>query len=198
MKIYKTLFQLAIKSRWIIIWSKFRRLFQSKYKNNTKLKKFLLNNKDHISYLKNIEAFTKALVWKADDYTHLWDSISLPHFVQHQLNLLEKGYPQEEKSLDCDDFSVYFANVICKKFDPKLLAVFYKEKDKFKFSGHMVCLLKSEQLGYCHISNWGLFTDFKGLDSVVKDIVKDREYVGHALYTKDLSFCKVKVFTDIK
>lgn len=198
MKFYKLLFKLAIKSRWTVLWSQFyRKLVQFKYKKKYPLvAKRKVSNESDYEYFLRTQNTCSYLSWKKDNWSQLWDVISLPQFVQCQVNRLNQGLPQEDKPLDCDDFSVYFANIISDKYNPKLLTVTYKTKDKFKFGGHVVCLVTDRDGNYYHLSNWGLYGPYKSTAEVINSIVGDREYIGHAQYDPDLNWKTVKVFTD--
>jgi len=195
MKLYKLVFKLAILSRWTLLWSKFyRNTFQRKYnkKNSPLILKRNISTESDENYFKRVYESVKGIDWKKDDWKQMWDVISTPHFMQTQINRLSDNKLQEEKSCDCDDYSVYFANIISKKFSPQLLTVTYKEPDAFVFGGHVVCLVKDSNDEYYHISNWGIYGGFKTTEEVVENIVGDRLHVGSVLYTKDLNLFNVK------
>ena len=194
MKFYKVIFKLAILSRWTLLWSKFyRKFFQKKYKNTKLVRKNNSPKETEVEFFNRVSKVTDGLEWKKDDWTQLWDVISSPQFVQAQINRVEEGLKQENKPLDCDDFSVYFANIIAEKFRSKLLAVAYKEKSKLKFGGHAVCLVQDSDYQYYHLSNWGLYGPFNTVLDAVDSIYQDREYIGYALFTKDLKLEHVEV-----
>ncbi len=188
MWVYKFIYLLMMKSRWYPFWSKlYRKLFQNKYNSD--------NNPITTSVdFKNIEKRLNKIVYQKDTYRVLWDVCHSPYYLQSVLNDVEKFNIQPKSDFDCTSYAVLASHLLDSSFEPILMGIAYKSNNKFKFSGHMVCVFKSEDGKYCHLGNWGLHSGYESLDEIAEDIssLMESKLIGYTLFEKDISFkCKV-------
>ena len=140
------------------------------------------------------------LGWGKDTWWEGWDTFSYPSKVQHDINTGVKD------TNDCDDISLYLANVLpaleakgklfgnrkCKNF--RVLTVVYADKATKRIGGHNVCIFETYALGdsdgitlqYGHVSNWENARVFTGrydgsylatVGDVVEDVIS-KVYTG--------------------
>jgi hypothetical protein len=135
--------------------------------------------------------FMSKIKWTKDGVKELWDSCGSPNWVQHVINTLADGKAQPKGSLDCDDFSVWAANVLSKTYDPKILVFAWTVDEKLR--GHAVCVGKSSSGLLFHLGNWGLWRGFVSHNHICRDMVwrtGGDNPIGWALLTPDLHVLK--------
>ena len=137
--------------------------------------------------LAEVEALLDKLTWKPDSFREMWDSCGSPHRVQYVLNEINAGRPQPEGALDCDDHSVWAANVLAGSFSPKLLTVVWITKEG-TVAGHCVCLCSTPG-GLFYIGNWPKSQLLSNLHDVTKDIIlraRATEIIGWSVLSKEM------------
>ena len=161
-------------------WSKiYRWLWQSNYKG--------VVMDSGLSYVQANEKVRK-VQWKADGPWALGDACGSPQWVQYCLNKVIAGLPQPKGYLDCDDFSIWCANVIDKKHDPRIFTFSWMDKQG-SLRGHAMCLIRQKDGRMCHVGNWGLHGPYANLReacSVILTMSSSKEPIGWSLFTKDL------------
>lgn len=163
------------------IWSKaYRFLWQRKY--NTTIVD---------SHLTPSEANEKVntLRWSADGPWALWDACGTPKWVQYAINEVESGNDQPAGYLDCDDFSIWCAHAIDKRYYPMLFTFSWLDHDK-KLKGHAMCLIRQKDGRICHVGNWGIFGPYAHLRQACEEILNingSTEAIGWALLDSDLT-----------
>ena len=161
-------------------WSKiYRWIWHGKYRG-AKLD-------ENLSYMQANEKVNK-LKWQADGAWALGDACGSPHFVQYALNKVLAGLSQPDGYLDCDDFSVWCANVIDSKYDPRIFTFAWVNKQG-TLSGHAMCLVRQKDGRICHVGNWGLYGPYVNLLEACSVVLAKRnssEPVGWSLFNKNL------------
>ena len=161
-------------------WSKiYRWLWQGTYKE--------VKLDSNLSYVQANEKVNR-LKWQKDGAWALGDACGSPNWVQYCLNRVTAKMSQPEGYLDCDDFSVWCANVVDPKYDPRIFTFSWMDKDG-KLKGHAMCLVRQKDGRVCHIGNWHLYGPYSSLReacSVILTKTGSFEPIGWALYTKDL------------
>ena len=121
-----------------------------------------------------------------------WDSCGRPHEVQHTLNWLSAPTYRWKKRLDtrlgCGDFSIWCANVINRKYFPRVF-MFTWENSNGEIKHHVMCFVRQKDGRFCHVGDWGLFGPYLNLReacSMILTIQKPRRPVGWALLSSDL------------
>jgi len=161
-------------------WSKiYRWLWQGTYKE--------VKLDSNLSYVQANEKVNR-LKWQKDGAWALGDACGSPNWVQYCLNRVTAKMPQPEGYLDCDDFSVWCANVVDPKYDPRIFTFSWMDKDG-KLKGHAMCLVRQKDGRICHIGNWhlyGPYTNLREACSVILTKKGTQEPIGWSLLTKDL------------
>ena len=181
LKIVRFFYPLSV--RYWRCWSHcYRFLFERKYKKY---------NLEPGLALKDIESRLATLSWRQDGPKQLWDSCGTPNKVQFILNEIKKGHPQPDLALDCDDFSVWAANVISTIFKSRIYT-FAWLTEKGKLEGHAMCLCTDAAGKIFHIGNWGTSKTYNNLKEACEDICtrKKAQPIGWALFAKDLKLIK--------
>lgn len=188
----------ALKCRLYYFWSKiYRFLYERKYKNV---------ELPYYGTLQDLEEELDKMVWRADDWTMLWDAISTPQ-ATYQRHIDRQD---NEDAGDCDDISLFAANRIKdrggilrndKNKDSYLVKVGllscpWLNKDN-KTGGHNVCVVQYMVLNednrtyWAHVSNWNngkIQWGYNSLYDVVSAVVgrKNCTSLGWALADNDL------------
>ena len=187
MNVYKLIYWLIIQSRLYQNWSRlYKFLFQRKYKNMVYI--------DTTTSPEALQLRLDRITYHKDTIKQLFDVVHSPYYCKYVLDCAEKN-DQPEGSFDCDDYSMLAIHMLDEHFNPKLLGVTYKKKNKkFKFGGHMVCYFET-LYGFRHMGNQGLSTVYKSLEAMVKDIAyrADGDLIGYTVFDKDLKVIKVNI-----
>lgn len=187
MKVYKAIYWLTIQSRWLQGWSAFYRfLFQRKYKKSVTM--------TQISSPDELQAKLDKIKYSKDTYKQLFDVVHSPYYCKYVLDMAMND-AHLEGSFDCDDYACLAANLLDWHFNPQLLGISYKNRNKkFKFSGHMVCFFETP-FGFRHMGNWGLSGIFKTIESMAKDIAEraESDLIGYTVFDKNLKIVKVTI-----
>lgn len=188
MKIMKILYWIVLQSRWLQLWSILYQLVHNerKFKKSSILTKYtdpiaLQTELDKIEYSKD--------TWK-----QLWDVCHNPYYLKHILDEVTNKNDQPGQSFDCTSYAILAANLLDPNYNPILLGIFYKKKNKFKFKGHMVCVFETPY-GFRHMGNWGLSPVFKSLKLIAKDIAAqvNSELIGYTTFDKGLGIIRVYI-----
>lgn len=190
-------------TRIYFIWSRiYRFLFQSQWKHVR-----LWRGKT----LREVDCAFKNLAWVPDGWKEFGDVIGSPQFVQHCINERLIGKSQPDGALDCDDFSVWAANVLDRYYHPMMFSVIWANRERMvgfwkkltnpftRFKGHAMCLTYDELTGmYTHISNWGISKSYPTIKQHIEDILetKNADLVGWMMYDKNLKLEKVSTKLD--
>ena len=163
------------------IWSRiYRFLHQRKY-NHVRLESNLTPSEAN----ENVNV----LRWSADGPWALWDACGSPQWVQFAINRVAGGFGQPTGYLDCDDFSVWCAHTIDKKYYPVIFTFSWLGHDK-KLKGHAMCLTRQKDGRICHVGNWGIFGPYFCLRDACEEILKihgSKDAVGWALLDLNLT-----------
>ena len=166
---------------WWSIWSKiYRFLYHRKYAT-TQL--------DQALTLGETEAKLNKLSWAADSWKELWDACGSPNRIQHELNAMASGKPWSSMQMDCDDFSIWAANVIKKTFYPRIFTFSWIAEDG-SLRGHAMCLLRQKDGRIFHIGNWKTSQPYNNLKEACEHILLRRdakEAICWGLFDKDLN-----------
>ena len=166
---------------WWSYWSRaYRVLYHTKY-NKVELAKNLP--------LTEVEESLKKLRWSPDTWKELWDACGSPNRVQNELNELAAGKRWPYLQMDCDDFSVWAANVIDKNFYARIYTFSWLSKDD-EIQGHAMCLCRNSDGRIFHMGNWGTSAPYSNLKEVCESILAARqakEALCWGLFDKDLN-----------
>jgi len=141
--------------------------------------------------LKVVESRLATLSWRADGPKQLWDACGTPNKVQFILNEIKKGLPQPDMALDCDDFSVWAANVLSPMCKPRIYTFAWVDAHG-QIEGHAMCLCTDVDGKIFHVGNWGTSSTYNNLKEACEHICARRnaEPIGWALFTKELRLIK--------
>jgi len=182
--------------RYWVLWSGvYRSIYHGKYRG-------VVLDKD--LPLTAVQAALEMLEWKPDRLKELFDVCGTPNYVQHIVNIsrdnvyrqgprikIRSGQP--DLPLDCDDFSVWAANVIERDFYPRLF-IFSWMSERGELVSHVMCLCRQEDGRLFHIGNWGTSAPVQDLRELCLSIMKKtraREAIGWAILDKNLKLLKV-------
>jgi hypothetical protein len=145
------------------VWSKvYRFIHQRKYN--------LVPLKTHLTPSEANET-VNVLRWSGDGPWALWDACGTPQWVQHAINEVSKGSRQPKGYLDCDDFSIWCAHVIDKRYYPVVFTFSWLDRSG-KLRGHAMCLTRQKDGRVCHVGNWGIYGPYAGLRDACDEIMK--------------------------
>ena len=182
-KLAKTFYRVMLW--WIVLWSKTYRFFwQPKRKY---VKSPLETNHSPVTAWNKI----RVLEYRKDDWKVLRDVFNRPEHVQMSINCKKSFGVQLDGQMDCDDYAVWCANVLARKWHPMILCVIYKYKDG-DLSGHAVCLAQNHQTGkYFHVGNWGVWGPYDSFNQAISSILSKRSIlIGWSLFSPDLKLLK--------
>ena len=129
------------------------------------------------------------LQWTADGPWALWDACGSPQWVQFAINEINDGRRQPDGYLDCDDFSIWCANVIDKRYYPMVFTFSWLDRNN-KLKGHAMCLTRQKDGRICHVGNWGIFGPYTHLRQACEEILNihgTKHAVGWALLDSSLT-----------
>ena len=111
------------------------------------------------------------LHWSADGPWALWDACGSPHWTQFAINEVASHGTQPFGYMDCDDFSIWCAHVIDKKYYPRIFTFSWLDHDN-ELKGHAMCLVRQKDGRICHVGNWGIFGPYTNLLQACEAILR--------------------------
>lgn len=148
--------------RYWSIWSRVYRFFWHRKYSKVELFKNLTPSEAN--------EVVNTLRWTADGPWALWDACGSPHWVQHAINEVAASKEQPTGYLDCDDFSIWCAHAIDKRYYPVIFTFSWLSNDN-KLNGHAMCLVRQKDGRMCHVGNWGIFGPYANLRQACEAIL---------------------------
>ena len=203
---------IVLKLRVYYIWSRlYQRFFEKWPKNRWELIKKCWQ-KVNYDTLDEVEKIVGQMHWTKDGLFELGDAISDPKatYFRHINGI--------DGAMDCDDISLFAANVIRDMAARGILLdrgiwpdrVFFLSvpwiSNEGKVGGHNICTFCYVDIGcknmkWAHISNWfggRIAWNFDSLNDVMKSILIDRKSIGYALATPSLKLVKYGWCADVR